>query len=109
MAWTDTITNTTKIRAVHITEIRSAIDSLASACATHNSTDNTGYNGTVKSNDSYDSYRSTYDSTQYSGNDSSRFGWNSSNNSNGLKGPCYLWLIRRRWTYGKIQRRYIPQ
>jgi hypothetical protein len=49
MAWTDpTLTSKIKTKAIHITELRSAIENLEAACATHNSTQRT-YNATVNS------------------------------------------------------------
>lgn len=110
MAWTDSINNTTKIRKVHISELRSKIDNLASvSCPTHNSVDYTSYKGTVKAtqytavygsddssyrsryNSSYDtSTYATYDSSYDGGVRSSDWGWNSTNHTQGLKGPCYI-------------------
>jgi len=69
MAWTDNITNTTKIRKVHITEMRSKIDSLAAvSCPTYNSVDNITHKTTVqtaKNTSIYSSKDSSYDSTDY--------------------------------------------
>lgn len=110
MAWTDSINNTTKIRKVHISELRSKIDNLASiSCPTHNSVDYTSYKGTVKttqyaavysSDDS--SYRSGYDSSYdtatyatyrfayYTAVKGYHYVYNATKNSHGLKGPCYI-------------------
>jgi len=89
MAWTDTITNTTKIRTVHLNEIRAAINNLEAACATHHSSVNTSQNS-VLSYDGYNSSNRTTVNTHDSAVDSSRWGWNSSKHGYGAKGPCYL-------------------
>ena len=109
MAWTDNITNTTKIRKIHVDELRSKIDSLAAvSCPTHNSADYGSYKGTVKSTQ-YTTVYSSYDSTYRSGDDSSyntatyatyqssynssiceKWGWNASYLDHGFKGPCYI-------------------
>lgn len=60
MAWTDpSLSNQIKLKNVHIAELRTAIESLEAACATHNSTQRT-YNSTV-----YSAYYSTNNSTEH--------------------------------------------
>jgi len=74
MSWTDTINPLqTKIRSIHVTELRAAIDSLASACATHNAGVNSSANSSVNSTNNYSvdaGYTRTY-STAYTGYSSS--------------------------------------
>ncbi|MCS7243010.1 hypothetical protein [Candidatus Caldatribacterium sp.] len=90
MSWTDTITTTTRIRSIHISELRNAINNLKQACATHNSADFSTQNTTVYgSNRYYDIDYGTYWGGYYSGNDGSQFSWRSTNNSVGVKGVCF--------------------
>jgi hypothetical protein len=104
MAWTDTITNTTKIRTVHLNEIRAAINDLEAACATHHSSVNTSRNS-VCSHDGYNSSNRTTVNTYDSTVNSSRWGWNSSKHGYGVKGPCYLKTHRNRRGFCLFRRR----
>jgi hypothetical protein len=88
MSWTDSITNTTKVRQVHISELRTAIESLEAACPTHNSSYYTSYNKAVYSNDGHSLSYSTLNSTAH--HQRSVDGVNSTNNAVSAKGPCYL-------------------
>jgi len=120
MAWTDSIDNITKIRKVHITELRSKIDTLASiSCPTNNTTNYTSYKTTVQTtqyrtvySSNYSSYKrnvnSAYDTstyaaiyyTHYSPVYTHYYINKSSNHSHGIKGPCYI--LKRlidRWSH----------
>jgi len=69
MSWTDDplTAELTKVKTIHIIELRNAIDDLSEGCVSYNSSYDSDKDATVDS-----SKNNTVDSTQYSGADSSQ-------------------------------------
>lgn len=90
MAWTDPTLNTMiKIRDVHVNELRSAVENLEAACATHDSTYNSTKYNTVNST-AYSSIYSSKYGTIYSSNNP-HYGGTAMSSGNGTYWPGYYY------------------